>query len=157
MKKATLIVWVIILGFIALLIFQNQNFFMTAQSLRLSLGVVNEVHTPELPVAVIFLIFFFSGLVIAYFFSLSSRFKARRTVKKLNTAIANHQGEVDKLKSELDTLKGLEAPAQKSAADTKADTDSVIELTGDKLVANTADQEKNPTTDSEDKSSKKKS
>ncbi len=157
MKKATLIVWVIILGFIALLIFQNQNFFMTAQSLRLSLGVVNEYNTPELPIAVIFLIFFFSGLVIAYFFSLSSRFKARRTVKKLNTAIANHQGEVDKLKSELDTLKGLEAPAQKSAADTKADTDSVIELTGDKLVANTADQEKNPTTDSEDKSSKKKS
>lgn len=81
MKKATLIVWVIILGFIALVIFQNQTFFMTSHSLRLNLGVINEYHTPEMPIAVVFIFFFFSGIVIAYLFGLSTRFKARRTAK----------------------------------------------------------------------------
>ena len=166
MKKATLIIWVIIFGFIALVIFQNQTFFMTKQSLRLNLGVVNEYHTPELPIAVAFIFFFFSGLVIAYLFSILTRFKAKRTAKKLNAAITYHEGEVAELKRELDTLKGPETPAAEPAAETKTDADPIIELTGDSLVKNPADQpgktsidklEKNSAEDSEDKSSKKKS
>ena len=91
MKKATLIIWAIIFVFIALVIFQNQTFFMTKHSLRLNLGFINEYHTPELPIAVVFIFFFFSGLVIAYLFNFSTRFKARRTVKKLNATITSHQ------------------------------------------------------------------
>ena len=160
MKKATLIVWVIILGFIALVIFQNQTFFMTNHSLRLNLGVINEYHTPEMPIAVVFIFFFFSGIVIAYLFGLSTRFKARRTAKKLNAAIISHKDEAAKLKSELNTLKGQDTPAPSSqqAAETKTGTDEIIELTGDRLVENPADQqEANPAKDSKDKKSKTKS
>ncbi len=160
MKKATLIVWVIILGFIALVIFQNQDFFMTHQSLRLNLGVYNGVLPPELPIAVVFIFFFFSGLVIAYLFSFSNRFKARRTVKKLNAAITSHKDEAAKLKSELNTLKGQGTPAISSQqeAEDKTGTDGIIELTGDHLVENPADQkEANPAKDSKDKMSNKKS
>ena len=166
MKKATLIIWAIIFVFIALVIFQNQTFFMTKHSLRLNLGVINEYQTPELPIAVVFIFFFFSGLVIAYLFNFSTRFKARRTVKKLNATITSHQDEVAVLKRELDTLKGPETPAAEPAAETKTDADPIIELTGDSLVKNPADQpgktsidnqEKNSAEDSEDKSSKKKS
>jgi len=160
MKKATLIVWVIILGFIALVIFQNQTFFMTNHSLRLNLGVINEYHTPEMPIAVVFIFFFFSGIVIAYLFGLSTRFKARRTAKKLNAAIISHKDEAAKLKSELNTLKGQDTPAPSSqqAAETKTGADEIIELTGDRLVENpTEQQEANPTKDSKDKKSKTKS
>lgn len=160
MKKATLIVWVIILGFIALVIFQNQTFFMTSHSLRLNLGVINEYHTPEMPIAVVFIFFFFSGIVIAYLFGLSTRFKARRTAKKLNAAIISHKDEAAKLKSELNTLKGQDTPATSSqqVVETKTDTDGIIELTGDRLVENPADQqEANPAKDSKDKMSNKKS
>lgn len=160
MKKATLIVWVIILGFIALVIFQNQTFFMTNHSLRLNLGVINEYHTPEMPIAVVFIFFFFSGIVIAYLFGLSTRFKARRTAKKLNAAIISHKDEAAKLKSELNTLKGQDTPATSSqqTAETKTGTDGIIELTGDRLVENPADQEEaNPAKDSKDKMSNKKS
>ena len=160
MKKATLIVWVIILGFIALVIFQNQTFFMTNHSLRLNLGVINEYHTPEMPIAVVFIFFFFSGIVIAYLFGLSTRFKARRTAKKLNAAIISHKDEAAKLKSELNTLKGQDTPATSSqqAAETKTSTDGIIELTGDRLVEKPTDQqEANPAKDSKDKMSNKKS
>jgi len=45
MKKATLILWVIIFGVIALLIFQNQTFFLSNQSLQVNLGVTDPYHT----------------------------------------------------------------------------------------------------------------
>ncbi len=166
MKRATLIIWVIIFGFIALVIFQNQTFFMTHHSLRLNLGFINEYHTPELPIAVVFIFFFFSGLVISYLFNFSTRFKAKRTAKKLNATIASQKDEVTDLKRELNTLKGPETPAVVQAAENKTDTDPIIELTGDKLVETPADQtdkssidkrEANLAKDSEDKASKKKS
>jgi len=158
MKKATLIVWVIILAFIALVIFQNQTFFMSHHALQLNLGVFKHNLSPKVPIAVVFIFFFFSGLVIAYLFGLSNRFKARRTAKKLNAKIAAQEGDIGKLKSELDTLKGQETLAVQQAADTKTGTDKIIELTGDRLVENPADQqEANPAKDSKDKMSKKKS
>ena len=166
MKRATLFVWVIILGFIALVIFQNQTFFMTHHALQLNLGVTKYNLPPKVPIAVVFIFFFFSGLVIAYLFGLSTRFKARRIAKKLNATIAAQEGDIGKLKSELDTLKGLEKPTEEQTTDTKTDTDAIIELTGDKLVETPADQtdkssldkqEANPAKDSEDKASKKKS
>ncbi len=166
MKKATLIIWLIIFGFIALVIFQNQAFFMTKHSLRLNLGVMAEYHTPELPIAVVFILFFLAGLVVAYLFNFSNRFRARRTAKKLQAALASHKDEASDLKRELDTLKGLETPAADQTAETKTDTDPIIELSGDSLVESPAEQpdkssidkqEANPAKDSEDESGKKKS
>jgi len=65
MKKATLSIWAIIVGVMALLIFQNQKFFLTNQSLRVNLGVLEEYHTPELPIAVMVLLFFLAGYILA--------------------------------------------------------------------------------------------
>ena len=131
MKKATLIIWVLIFGVIALLIFQNQAFFLSNQSLQVNLGVTDPYHTPELPIGILVLLFFLTGVVIAYLFSLSARFKARRTIKKLNTTIASHNDEVAGLRREIDSIKGIETPedtndTQKLASDG---------LAGDQTVA----------------------
>jgi len=131
MKKATLILWALIFGVIALLIFQNQAFFLSNQSLQVNLGVTDPYHTPELPIAILVLLFFLTGVVIAYLFNLSARFKARRTIKKLNTTIASHNDEVAGLRREIDSIKGIETPAatddtQKLASDG---------LAGDQTVA----------------------
>ena len=85
MKKATLIIWAIIFGVMALLIFQNQALFLKNESLRVNLGIFKEYNTPELPIAILVLLFFLLGILIAYLFSISARFKARRLIKKLNT------------------------------------------------------------------------
>ena len=127
MKKATLIIWVIIFGVIALLIFQNQAFFLTNQSLQVKLGVVEAYHTPELPIAILVLMFFLTGIAIAYLFSLSARLKARRTIKKLNTTIASHNAELEGLRRENDSLKGIETPKN---------TDDTPKLASDSLAGN---------------------
>jgi uncharacterized integral membrane protein len=134
MKKATLIIWVIIFGVIALLIFQNQAFFLSNQSLRVNLGVTEAYHTPELPIAILVLLFFLTGIVIAYLFSLSARLKSRRTIKKLNTTIASHNAEVAELRREIDSLKGIETPENGLAAESKSDTDDTQKLASDSLA-----------------------
>jgi uncharacterized integral membrane protein len=127
MKKATLIIWVIIFGVMALVIFQNQAFFLTNQSLQVNLGVMEAYHTPELPIAIMVLLFFLTGILIAYLFNLSARFKARRTVKKLNTAIASHTAEVADLRRQIDSLKGIETAGNETDATIKLSSDSDAE------------------------------
>ena len=131
MKKATLIIWVVIFGVIALLIFQNQAFFLTNQSLRVNLGVIKTYNTPELPIAILGLLFFLAGILIAYLFSLSARFKARRTIKKLNAAIASHNTEMEGLRRELNALKGIETPEDQPTTDTQTDLDATRKITAD--------------------------
>jgi uncharacterized integral membrane protein len=130
MKKATLIIWVIIFGVMALVIFQNKAFFLSNQSLRVNLGVTEAYHTPELPIAILVLLFFLTGIAIAYLFSLSARLKARRTIKKLNTTIASQNDEVTGLKREIDSLKGIETPENEPAPESKNDADDTQKLAG---------------------------
>jgi len=124
MKKATLIIWVIIFGFIALVIFQNQTFFLAKQTLRINLGVFQEYHSPELPNAILTLIFFFAGLLLAYLFTFPARFRAKRTIKKLNATISAHNGELSELRREINTLKGIEPPVEAQADTVKIDMDA---------------------------------
>lgn len=134
MKKATLLLWVIIFAFIALLIFQNQSFFLTKNAHSLNFGI-KQYSIPEIYNAVLVLIFFFAGLLIAYLFSLSARFKAKRTIKKLNTTIAANINEIDGLKSEVYKLKGNETPV-----DGQADT-MVLDMNTSRKIAAQIDAE----------------
>jgi len=163
MKKATVIIWAIITVLIGIVFYDNWD--IISNKISLSLRFV-ENPLPPLPIFLYFIIFFFFGFIIAYLFNFSSRFKTRRTVKKLNGAIASHEDEVSGLKRELNTLKGLETPALEQAAETKTDTDATKALSGDSLVKNPADQpgkssidkqEATAAKDSKDKSSNKKS
>jgi len=140
MKKATLIIWAIIVGVMALLIFQNQTFFLTNQSLRLNLGVLEEYHTPELPIAVMVLLFFLAGYILAYLFNASARFKAKRSIKKLNTTMASHSQEMAGLKGEIDSLKGIEAPAAEQAPGSEIDMAKTQKISNDSLATNPAEQ-----------------
>jgi uncharacterized integral membrane protein len=139
MKKATMIIWVIIFAFIALVIFQNKPFFLgNKEALHLNLGVLEAYHSPELPMAIIVLIFFFAGLAVAYLFGLSSRFKAKRTIKRLNATITDHSNELTKLRSEINMLKGIDEPAVDNQADTvKINMDKTQKISGEGAGNNT--------------------
>ena len=140
MKKATLIIWAIIFGVIALLIFQNQDFFMASKSLRINLGILEEYHTPEMPSAILFLLFFLIGVLIAYLFSLSARFKARRMIKKLNASNASLKSDNEELRRENNSLKGIETPAEDPTSETGDDTATTQKLATDDISDDTAEQ-----------------
>ena len=131
MKKATLIIWLIIFGFIALVIFQNQTFFMAKESYRINLGIMDEYMSPPIAHAALILIFFFSGLIIAYLFGFSTRFKAKRTIKRLNNNITTQTTELTKLKDEISKLKGIQESADVQADTIKLDMSTTQKITDD--------------------------
>jgi heme/copper-type cytochrome/quinol oxidase subunit 1 len=100
MKKAKIAFWLILMGFLVLLAYQNWDFFMSEHRLRLNLFVIDEFSTPNLQNAILFLIFFFTGILISYFITLVERFKLKRTIKALNTALEMNQKELEELKKQ---------------------------------------------------------
>jgi hypothetical protein len=117
MKKVKLIIWLLVLGFMALVIYQNEGYFLSAeQSLRLNLGVVPEYHSPQLPIAVFYLIFFLYGLIVAYLFGLPERFRNRKAIKRLTVADAQREKAMSELNTELARIKGEPLPSAQSGA-----------------------------------------
>ena len=82
MKKVKIGFWVIIFGFIGLIIFQNKAFFMLKSQMLLNLGFF-DYQTPLLPNAIYFVAFFLIGILISFFFSLVKQFRDGKTIKSL--------------------------------------------------------------------------
>ncbi|MDJ0783406.1 MAG: LapA family protein [Desulfosarcinaceae bacterium] len=99
MKKVKLGFWLIIIVFLVLIIYQNQDFFRATRSLSLNL-IIAQYFTPEIPIAVLFLAAFMAGLLIAYIFGLLAQFRARKTIKNLNTTINSQIEMITSLKQQ---------------------------------------------------------
>jgi len=111
MRKSKLIGWLLILGFLAVVIYQNEDHFLnTAQSLRLNVKVFPEYVSPVLPLAVFHLLFFVFGLAVAFAFSSLNRFRLRRAFKRLNATVDAQQAELQSLKIELARARGEPLP-----------------------------------------------
>jgi len=82
MKKVKVAFWIVIFGFIGLVIFQNKEFFMSESRLILNLGFFY-YETPFLANAIFFVAFFLVGILISYCFSLFKQFKDGKTIKTL--------------------------------------------------------------------------
>jgi len=139
MKKGTLILWVVIFGFIALFIFQNQTFFLAKNAFHLNFGI-KEYSIPELYNAVLVLVFFCCGLIIAFLFSFSARFKAKRKIKKLNATIAADTTEMDKLKGEIVTLKDTDTPIDGQVDTIKLDVNTTQKIADEATAESPADK-----------------
>lgn len=104
MKKAKITFWALIIGFFALIILQNKPFFLDKQDFRIDLFFWN-YNTPTVSIAILFAAFFVAGLLIAYSFSLSGRFKSNRTIKTLNATLDAQRAELDAMKKQVEGLR----------------------------------------------------
>jgi uncharacterized integral membrane protein len=128
MKNVKIAFWVILFAIIGLILYQNRDFYMTQHSLGIDLMFFN-YRTPEVPNAILFLGFFFTGLIISYFFSLLERFNSRKTIKNLSESLRASEKMLDALKAENEGLKGVKedvpaAPEESSKEDEQKDTDA---------------------------------
>jgi hypothetical protein len=124
MKKVKIAFWVIVLFFAGVFVYQNKVFFMAKQRLSLDLPFLEVLHTPELLNAILFLVFFVTGFLIAYFFSLYERFKSKKTIKSLNATEASQREELTALKQELESLR--RAPSSDAVKDEAHSTEQSV-------------------------------
>lgn len=107
MKKTKLFFWLLILCAMALLVFQNEGYFMeTQQVLRLNLKAFPEYQSPNLPLVAYHLLFFVLGLAVAYLFNALDRWRRRKAISRLTAETAAQRQEMEALRSELARLKG---------------------------------------------------
>ncbi len=115
MKKFKYGLWVILIALIGLLVYQNKSFFLTKYSLGLNLGFYQNV-TPEVYNLVIIAVFFFCGMLITYGSSLFERYRAKKTIKTLQSTIDASSETIAELKKEVGALKvGWEPDQEKEA------------------------------------------
>jgi len=104
MKQVKVIIWALVIGFVVLAVFQNQNYLVSEQTFSLNL-FFTKYDTPALANGLIVLVSFVLGLLVTYFFNLTERLRTRKTAKKLNATIASHQADLSALRGELAALK----------------------------------------------------
>jgi uncharacterized integral membrane protein len=87
MRKVKFAFWLIVAGLLGLVFWQNQIFLLEKKGMKIDYFFGN-YQFPEIQVVLYFVIFFLAGLLISYFSSLSERFVARKTIKKLKEELA---------------------------------------------------------------------
>ncbi|MBC2713092.1 MAG: hypothetical protein HGJ94_19510 [Desulfosarcina sp.] len=104
MKKVKIAFWIVVFGFVGLVIFQNKGFFMSESRLVLNLGFFY-YETPFLANAIFFVAFFLVGILISYFFGLFKHFKDAKTIKALKARDTILVETVSSLEKQLSTQK----------------------------------------------------
>ena len=103
MKKVKTAIWVIIIAFVALLIYQNRELFIATKNvLVLNLGF-KEYKSPELEIVYICFAFFLAGLLLGAYFLVSYGFKTKKRIKLLTAEAQGRQEQIGSLKNQLQT------------------------------------------------------
>ncbi|MDI6686945.1 MAG: hypothetical protein QME06_01870 [Desulfobacterales bacterium] len=109
MKNIKIAFWVIIIGFIILLLFQNQEIILAKQSFKLDLMITDEYHSPELPNGIIYLVCLLTGFFVAFFAGLADRFKSKKDIRTLKAANDSQLEEISALKSKIVLMQSVSA------------------------------------------------
>lgn len=117
MKKFKIVLWIIFFGLMAIVFFSNKDYFLAKQGIQINFPFNEPFQIQELPNAIYFLVFFLAGFLVAYFISLSERFKSKKTIKNLNAAATSQLEEISALKKEVDSLKGSAFNSQTAPED----------------------------------------
>jgi len=125
MKKVKLVVWMLIVAFVAVVIYQNKGFFWdTKQSLAVDLAFA-KYQVPEVQLLVIFGAFFAAGLLLGLYFLMVRGLKKKKKVKTLKTQVKEHSEKAAVLEEELRALRG-----DPVLPDSSGNTDTVLQAAG---------------------------
>lgn len=116
MKKVKIAFWIVIFGFVGLIIYQNKAFFMSKSQLIFNLGFFKYV-TPKLANAIFFVTFFLLGILLTYVLSLVKQYKDAKIIKALRTKESTLLETVSALEKEVPAPKGPHAPMPEPAAE----------------------------------------
>ena len=97
--KLRLSIWTLIIFSMALIVYQNREFYLSEQTLTLNLYVA-EFGLPPLANVTHALLFFLAGIVLSCVSLYHERFQLRREINHLNTAFQSCAQQVTSMKPE---------------------------------------------------------
>lgn len=103
MKQLKLILWIIFIGILGLIVFQNLEYLLQKQSLLFNFYVSEPYQSPPLPNAVWFLACLVIGFLISYFSGLVEKYKSGKIQKELRSKLDSQIDMISKLRSQLES------------------------------------------------------
>ena len=98
MNKIKAILWIVLVGFVLVVFFSNLDFFLESKPINLNF-VIKNYSLPAMPYAVISLLFFAAGLLVAFISNLPARFRFRKTIKNLKATIDSQEKEIERIRT----------------------------------------------------------
>jgi hypothetical protein len=122
MKKVKrFLIWLIVLSIpIGLVGYQNRAFLLEKREIGLNL-YFDTYQTPDLSIALFFLILFFAGLLISYFGSLSEKYVARKNIRRLSDEIDTDKKKISELEARLASAQAAQAKSDSRLSSSTAD------------------------------------
>ena len=132
MKKVKIAFWIVVFGFVGLIIFQNRGFFMSESRMILDLGFFY-YETPFLANAIFFVAFFLVGVLLSYFVGLFRHFKDAKTIKTLKAKEASLVETVASLEKQLSaqTISAESAAAPPAEMEPEESEPEPVEMTAE--------------------------
>lgn len=92
--------WIVLAGFILIVFFSNLDFFLESKPINLNF-IVKKYDLPAMSNAVISLVFFGIGILVAYFSNLPERYRLRKTIKIMKSTIESQDKEIERIRTRL--------------------------------------------------------
>ncbi len=108
MRKVKLTFWLMLAVLLVVVSWQNLTFLVEKKGVEIDY-LIGNYHAPELQIGLYFLIFFLVGLLISYFSSLSERFVARKTLRRLKDELTNAGKKISDLEADLASRQAAES------------------------------------------------
>ena len=128
MKKVKLVVWMLIVVFVVVVIYQNKDFFWeTKKSMTINMPLIPEKYKtlPEVELLIIFGIFFAAGLLLGIYLMFGRGLKKKKTIKALKAQVKEESEKAVGLEKELRTVLAGES----LASDNTVKTDPALQAT----------------------------
>jgi len=109
MKNLKFIFFMLILILVAVIGHQNKDFLLTTQSMTFNFYFFSYT-SPEMPIGLLFIAVFLSGILLALFFNLKTQFKKNMTIKNLTSERKSHVEKIQLLENEIKNLKTDNVP-----------------------------------------------
>lgn len=100
MKKVKIVFGLVVLGLIALFVYQNLDFLLQRYDIGINFGFV-DYHMKQQPMAIYLLAFFIAGLLTAFFLGLAGKFRSRKAIQNLTGEIETKKKRVEELEAKL--------------------------------------------------------
>ncbi len=114
MKKVKYVFWLVVIALVALVMYQNSEFFIVKRSLGIDLYFFS-YDSPKLPTGIYYLAVFLIGMLVSYVFTLPRKFRDRKTIRQLNEKVAASEKKIAALESAPDQM----PQAQQSPSETR--------------------------------------
>ena len=112
MKKVKYVFWLVVLALVALVVYQNSEFFIVKRSLGIDLYFFS-YESPKLPTGVYYLAVFLIGMLVSYVFTLAQKFRDRKTIRQLNEKVASGEKQLAAFRSaQAETPQAQQSPSE---------------------------------------------